>query len=161
MCAPSIELPLGWAPRVVNSYQRPCCTHTIHSPLVRGISCEVQAWWRVEREKEMRMTPNYWLHLLCGHWAGGAGLGGFSEEGRGLSFSLIRGSDIEGMSKEWWDPFSFNYGPLHFSQRCTIAPLRGNQWGDKLMWTATRFICCVVVCMPGCQSKRVCVCVCG
>lgn len=54
-------------------------------------------------------------------------MGGFSEEGRGLSFSLIGGSDIEGMTKEWWDPVNFNYGPLQFSQRCTIVPLRGNQ----------------------------------
>ncbi len=105
----------------------------------------------------MRMTPNYWLYLLGGHWACGAGMGGFSEEGRGLSFLLIGGSDIEGMTKEWWDPVNFNYGPLQFSQRCTIVPLRGNQWGDKLLWTATPFICCVVVCMPGCYSNHVCV----
>lgn len=34
-------------------------------------------------------------------------------------------------------------------------PLRGNQWGDKLLWTATSFICYVVVSMPGCHSKPV------
>lgn len=45
---------------------------------------------------------------------------------------------------------------------CAVFPevhysaLRGNQWGDKLLWTATPFICCVVVCMPGCRSKHVC-----
>lgn len=80
---------LGWAPCLVNYEQQPCCTHTIHSPLVRGINCEGQALGCVERE--MRMTPNYWLYLLCGHWACGARMGGFSEEGRGLSFSVIGG----------------------------------------------------------------------
>ena len=53
-------------------------THTIHSPLVRGINCG-DVW----REREMRMTLNYWLYLLFGQ-ACGAGMGGFSEEGRGL-----------------------------------------------------------------------------
>ena len=48
----------------------------------------------------MRMTLNYWLYLLCGPRACGVGMGGFSKEGRGLSFSLIEGSDIEGMTKE-------------------------------------------------------------
>lgn len=63
-------------------------------------------------EREMRMTLNYWLYLLCGPWACGVGMGGFSEEGRGLSFSLIGGSDIEGMTKECWDSVNFNYDPL-------------------------------------------------
>lgn len=100
-CTPPIlKLPLGWAPSVVNSEQCPCYTHTIHSPLVRGINCAGMPMCG-EREREMRMTSDYWLYLLCGHWACEAGMGRFSEEGRGLSFSLIGGSDIEAMTKEW------------------------------------------------------------
>lgn len=55
------------------------------------------------------------------------GMGGFSEEVRGLLFSLIVHSDIEGMTKDQRDRVNFNYSSLQFSQRCTIVPLRGNQ----------------------------------
>lgn len=106
------------------------------------------------------MTPRYWPCSWRGHWARQAGKGGFSEECRGLSFSLIGGSDVEGMTKERGDPVNFNYGPSQFSQGCSIVLLKGNQWGDKLLWTAAPFICGVVVCMPGCYSRNVCVYIC-
>lgn len=47
------------------------------------------------------MTSDYWLYLLCGHEACEGGMGGFSAEGRGLSFSQIGGSDMGRMTKEW------------------------------------------------------------
>lgn len=148
-CVPFfLKLHLGWVPSIVNSFQWPFCTQTIHFPLVREFSVKRRAWGCVEREK--RMTPKHWLYLLCVHWGCRVGMGGFSEEVRGLLFSLIVHSDIEGMTKDQWDRVNFNYSSLQFSQRCTIVPLRGNQWGDKLLWTATPFICCVGLCMPEC-----------
>lgn len=50
-------------------------------------------------EREMRMTLNYWLYLLCGHCACGGGMSGFSEEGRGLSFSLIGAQTLRELPK--------------------------------------------------------------
>lgn len=44
--------------------------------------------------------PSHALYLLCGHTASGLGMAGLSEEGRGLSFPLIGGLVLEGMTKE-------------------------------------------------------------
>lgn len=143
------------APSVVNSFQQPPSVHRQFIPRWFGELTVRRRHGDVRGEREMRMTPKHWLHLLLGRRGCAAGMSRLGKEVRGLLFPLPARSDVEGMTEVQLRSSQLQLRPLAVFPEVHYSAFKGNQWGDKLLWTAApsffHLLCC---CMHACCFTR-------